>query len=242
MQAAPTTREFSASLRAVIDEFSALLPDADEQVQVPTCPGWTVWDLVVHLGTIHRWAASILLSGKMHSAVTPLIRRPLDEWYRSTADALLAAIDAVAPDEPIPNFAKVDEYASFWVRRQLHETTVHLYDLTTALSAPEIPISSGTAADGVEEIFTVFFRRLVSKGTPPDVRENIRIQMTDLDDGWVLVPGDPVELRPFDTPSAASVSGSALDLYLGLWGRVPIERLHFTGDSARALLEGPTSI
>lgn len=27
---------------------------------VPTCPGWTVRDLVVHQGGVHRWATDVL--------------------------------------------------------------------------------------------------------------------------------------------------------------------------------------
>lgn len=27
---------------------------------VPTCPGWTVRDLLPHIGGIHRWAATVV--------------------------------------------------------------------------------------------------------------------------------------------------------------------------------------
>ncbi|CAM5496820.1 hypothetical protein TPAU25S_00705 [Tsukamurella paurometabola] len=30
---------------------------------VPSCPGWTVRDLIVHLGAVHRWAAAFLAAG-----------------------------------------------------------------------------------------------------------------------------------------------------------------------------------
>jgi hypothetical protein len=37
------------------------------------------------------------------------------------------------------------------------------------------------------------------------------------------------------------VIGTASDLYLGLWHRVPGERLQFDGDDGIALLAGPTT-
>src|SRR5690349_20973843 len=36
---------------------------AGEGAGVPTCPGWTVGDLVRHTGTFHRWAARIVREG-----------------------------------------------------------------------------------------------------------------------------------------------------------------------------------
>ena len=38
-----------------VDQFVALLDTADLDAPVPTCPEWTVTDLAVHLGIIHRW-------------------------------------------------------------------------------------------------------------------------------------------------------------------------------------------
>lgn len=228
-------------LRDAIDDFAELLEGADEDREVPTCPGWNVRDLAVHLGTVHRWVAAIVLSGTAVPKPAPVIRRPLAEWYRSVADAMLAALAAAELDEPAPNFAEISETAAFWHRRQLHEVTIHLHDLAQALATPEPVIRNEVAADGTAEVLTVYFRRLQLEGNPPDLRENIRIYATDTGDRWVLVPGKLGTLQHADTPAAAIISGAARDLYLGFWGRVPAaEVLHCEGAAARALLAGPT--
>ena len=44
--------------------FAALVGDIEGDEPVPACPGWTSADVVRHLGSIHRWAAAIVLSGQ----------------------------------------------------------------------------------------------------------------------------------------------------------------------------------
>ena len=231
-----------ASLEATLNTFATLLADADETAEVATCPGWTIRDLAVHLGMVHRWAAGILLSGQMHRRPRPVIERPLSEWYRGMADALLAAIDATAPGEPIPNFTETNETAAFWPRRQLHEATIHLRDLTIAMNLPDIFVSSELASDGVDELIAVSFRVLVAKDTPPVVNENIRLHATDTGDEWILSAASPGELAEPGTQYRASLSATASDLYFGLWGRVHAETLSVDGEAAAALLAGPTSV
>lgn len=62
----------------------------------------------------------------------PVVSDPLDEWHGLSADALLAAVAAVPPEAPVPNFTGIRETVGFWSRRQLHEVTVHLQDLLQA--------------------------------------------------------------------------------------------------------------
>ena len=108
------------------------------------------------------------------------------------------------------------------------------------MAEPELP--AGLAADGIDEVLTVFFRRLVANGSPPDVRENIRITATDIGTTWVVGPGEIPELLPTGTAADSTIEGTAQDLYLALWGRSPFGTLDIQGEAARALLEGPTSL
>lgn len=39
-------------------QVERLVRDADLAAAVAACPGWTAYDLVTHLGAIHRWAAA----------------------------------------------------------------------------------------------------------------------------------------------------------------------------------------
>jgi uncharacterized protein (TIGR03083 family) len=227
--------------------FAALVREATLDEPVPACSPWAVRDLAEHVGTMHRWAASIVLSGQRLVEPEPLVAGDPADWYAGTAAALLAALRAVAPSEPVPNFSRIDETAAFWPRRQLHEVTVHVVDLLQALGRDESQwvVPAELAADGVDEVLRVFFPRMTARGSRPDVRSRIRLVADDLDRSWVVAPpesddGPPVLLHP-GTEVEAVVSGSARDLYLALWHRVPRERLRFEGDGGIALLDGPTT-
>ena len=244
MNGRPPRSEHLRDLGAAIERFARLLARAAGDEPVEHCPGWSTRDLALHLGSIHRWAAAIVLSASMPPAEPePLVRGELADWYRDTGDALLAALRAVDPAEPTPNFARVHETAAFWPRRQLHEVTVHTVDLAHALglSPPEIP--GELAADGVDELLTVFFARLAARGSAPDVRANVRLRALDTGDDWVLGRADAGEapaLLQLGAPAEASIEGAASDLYLALWGRAPHSLLRVTGEEAEALLVGPT--
>ncbi len=213
---------------------------------VPACPGWTTADVVTHLGTVHRWAAAIVLSGQRITE-EPDVRatEPLDEWYAGTATALIAALQAVDPQEPAPNFAHVDEVAGFWARRQLHETCVHRVDLAQACGLPDLvwDVDPQVAADGISEVIRILGRRMTLRGERPHVDAPVRLVATDLDRSWIVAPDDQdptaaprLVHREIDVQGEAV--GTAVDLYLALWGRVPASAVGPTG-AAVAWFEGP---
>jgi uncharacterized protein (TIGR03083 family) len=234
-------------LGSAMSRFAELVGMASGDESVPVCEPWTVRDLTTHLGTIHRWAAATVLSGQRLPEPVPLVTEPIVEWYAGTATALLSALQAVSPDEPVPNFSYVDERAAFWRRRQMHETTVHAVDAAQALGLEEHDwaVSRSVAADGVDEVLQVFFPRMTARRQRPDVRSRIRLVATDTDESWLVAPGNgdlgpPLQLHP-SLDSDGSVSGTVADLYLGLWKRVGPERLDFDGVDGRILFDGPTT-
>lgn len=244
-----TELDHHALLGAAVGRFASWAAGAGGDEPVPSCPGWTLFDLVEHLGTIHRWSASIVLSGQRIPPPRPVVTDPPADWYAGTAAALLVALRAVDPEEPIPNFSRIDERAAFWPRRQLHETTVHAVDAAQALGLDETAwdVDPAIAADGVDEVLQVFFPRLTARGNRPDVRAPVRLVATDLDVSWVIAPGSDPDGPPVQRHAAThdaddSVSGRAVDLYLGLWRRVGLDRLRIDGDAAHALMAGPTSV
>jgi len=219
--------------------------NAEGDEAVPCCPGWSVNDLTVHLGTIHRWAASIVLSGQRLSEPQVLATEPLLDWYAGTATALLAALQAVEPTEATPNFSRINETAAFWPRRQMHETTIHAVDAAQALGLGKnsYAVDDDVADDGIDEILSVFFPRMTARGERPDVSARVRVTATDTGRSWIVAPspdpvGAPILLDPtldFD----AELSGKAVDLYLGMWRRSPHDGLEIDGAAARRILAGP---
>jgi uncharacterized protein (TIGR03083 family) len=233
-------------LGSAMSRFAELVDKTTGEEPVPACPSWTVRDLTTHLGTVHRSAAATVLSGQRVPHPQPLVTEPIVEWYAEIATALFSALQAVSPAEAVPNFSYVDERAAFWHRRQMHETTVHGVDAAQALGLGEEDwaVAPSIAADGIDEVLQVFFPRMTARHQRPDVRSRIRLVATDTQQSWIVAPGDgdlgpPLQLHP-SLDADGSVSGPAVDLYLGLWKRVAPERLDFEGVDGRILFDGPT--
>jgi uncharacterized protein (TIGR03083 family) len=234
-------------LGSAVSRFTELIDRATGDEHVPSCPGWTTRALVTHLGAVHRWAAATVLSGQRLDALTPVATEPLVDWYAGTAEALLAALRAVDPQEPVPNFSRIDERAAFWSRRQAHETTVHAVDAAQALGHDEgdWTVDAALAADGVDEVLQVFFPRLTARGRRPDVRNRIRLLASDTGQSWLIAPGSsetspPLQLHPSYDEDAV-VRGTAHELYLALWNRLDHERLEFEDFGGWEMFSGVTT-
>ncbi|MFG1621072.1 maleylpyruvate isomerase N-terminal domain-containing protein [Kribbella sp. NPDC049227] len=237
--------DYLAEFERTAAEFAAVLDQADPASEVPACPGWTLADLALHVGSGQRWAASILLSGTSQR-VPEVLRTTISwsDWYAGTTAALAAAIRAVDPDEPCWNFAPVAQYAGFWSRRRMHETAIHLVDAVQAGVAPDGQAASGLAvvpaalaADGVDEVFGVFLPRMLARRVAPAVTRRIGVRATDTGDEWTLTPvseGDPPQVERGAAAGEAVVSGTAAELDLCLWKRLPGSVLTVEGDQAVA--------
>ncbi|NUP74868.1 MAG: maleylpyruvate isomerase family protein, partial [Sinomonas sp.] len=126
--------DFAAAVERLA-ELTERFAAAAERVElwdasVPTCPGWSARELVIHLGTIHAWAASAF--GADRAPEMPPFDdggTSLPEWYRARAAGLVVALRAAGPDAPAWTLWG-NRVAAFWARRQLHETAIHAYDLS----------------------------------------------------------------------------------------------------------------
>ena len=243
----PDTPDFVAEFERSAADLAAVLERVDPDAAVPACPGWTVADLALHLGSGQRWAAAILLTGSAQK-VPEVLRTTVSwaDWYAGTTAALAAAIRAVDPDEPCWNFAPLEQRAGFWSRRRMHEAVIHHVDAIQA-EAPGVTgldvIPAHVAADGVDEVFEVFLPRLLARGFPPVVTRQIGVRATDTGDEWTLTPvrdGDRPRVERGKAVGEAVVSGTAAELDLCLWKRLPADRLLVEGDRevAAAFLAG----
>jgi uncharacterized protein (TIGR03083 family) len=104
--------EYAAALIGQNHLLGGLLRDADWSVPVPTCPGWTLLQLLRHVGRGDRWAAQIIADRADASLDPRLVRDgkpPADvpgtvRWLTESPRALLAAVEAVGPDAPVSTF------------------------------------------------------------------------------------------------------------------------------------------
>jgi hypothetical protein len=181
---------------------------------VPTCPGWTVRDLVAYQGQAHRSTAR-LLQGAAPAPAAAVTGDPV-EWLRDGAIELVEAITR-SPQE-------------FWARRACHQTTLRAVDALAAVfgRAPdpaETWIATDLAVDGIDEMLTEFATRPTSSLRSAEDRVLV-VAPDDVPDWWLVVLGPRPAVvqrgsgpRP-EVPAADwELDGSALGLYLALWDR-----------------------
>src|SRR5262245_6184275 len=121
-----------------------LLADAAQRAGlaavVPSCPGWTVRDLLRHTGYVHRWATGFVAEGQTRpdgaSEEEILSQGPDDAelpgWFRAGHTTLVRALGAAAPDLNCWAFLPAPSPLAFWARRQAHETAIHRADAEQA--------------------------------------------------------------------------------------------------------------
>jgi uncharacterized protein (TIGR03083 family) len=224
-----------------IDAEAALLlglldaggPDALRR-PVPSCPEWSVRDLVEHLGTVHRWAAAIVCSPDGRPAPEPerdYAEGGLGPWFAEGAGALTQVLRGADPAAPCWTLAR-PHTIGFWSRRQAHETAVHRVDLADALGA-EAPLDPVLAVDGVDEAVRTFFPRQVRLGREQPLADALAVVESSSGRRWLLA-GDGS--GPDEMTADATVTGSAADLLLLLWRRRSLDDLSATvvGDEAAA--------
>ncbi|WP_449385022.1 maleylpyruvate isomerase family mycothiol-dependent enzyme [Cellulomonas soli] len=217
-----------ATLADLQEQFRSTIEQVDPTTRVPWCGRWRVTNLVVHLGRVHHWAAS----QAARTREVPLGRGPFDlePFYAAQAAELHATLVRLGPDA-LGSTLDGPGPASFWHRRQVHETLVHLWDLRTAggLALQEAP---ALWADTVDEVVTVMHPRQVRLGRTPPLTRRIALVAADAARTWELAASDEA---PHDI--AATVTGPAQSLALLVWGRTSPDDAHLRVDGDRAWLE-----
>lgn len=206
-------------VRIATIDFTTALATTDPAAEVASCPGWTVRDLVAHLGNVHTWAADVVASG---DAVEQGDARPgddLSEWYADRAGRMVDVLLEADPDAACWNFAGVHETTAFWFRRQTHEVRMHLVDLDLVAGRSTMLLPE-QAADAISETFEVFGPRLFARGVVVDLPTPVSLVATDSEDAWTLtpVPDGPPQIA-YEATSQTRLVGDAGALWRLLWRR-----------------------
>jgi uncharacterized protein (TIGR03083 family) len=224
-----------AQLEQAVADVADMLADAGLDLPVPSCPGWTVADLVAHLGETHLWAEHAVRVGDPEASEPSPPRHDriaLRAWYAGAAAVLVATLRATDPDTACWTFGLRPRTARFWFRRQAHEAAMHRWDLGAAVGR-DLGYPSSLAADGVDEVVTMFFPRQVRLQRAAPLPRSLAIRAEGL--GRRVLAGDGT--GPSVGPADAEVSGPAEVLVLLLWGRLSLDdpRIQLTGDRAAAV-------
>ena len=226
-------------LQAIRSDGQAVL-DAGRQglePDVPPTPGWTVGDVIAHLGQVHRQKTHLVRELMVDeepdfSAFRPTEGAELLKWFEEGLHELTSVFSVADPATHVHTWHEADRTVGFWIRRMAHETVIHRVDAELGHGA-STPVNPILGADGVEEILEVFMSgyppwaevtrspvvvRLESEGRSWQVRF-LSWSGTSPNSGKTFEDEPGIEMEGGDATPDAVVRGpgDALDLFL--WGR-----------------------
>ncbi|GAB1338105.1 hypothetical protein ACE1SV_46950 [Streptomyces sp. E-15] len=142
---------------------------ADLSATVPTCPDWSLEDLVRHVGGALRRVDALarararenIPAERVPAAGGPAERgdaAALDRWLAESGEPVVGALREAGPGTPVWAWAGVPT-AGIRARRMTHEITVHRADTTLAAEPPY-----EVAADALDEWLRI--AEWVRRGAP----------------------------------------------------------------------------
>lgn len=242
---------YGAGLGAAATVLRANATSCAPGAPVPTCPGWSVVDLVAHVGMVHRWCADTLRGVGSDPAEHEAAGRDsadLLQWFDDGATELLDVLSKTPEDWAGFFFLKnTPDARTGWARRQCHETTIHAVDAMAARlgrlpTTDEVWFPPDLAVDGVDELLMGFAPRRSSRLRAPET-VTIEIVAGAVDDPqgvWTMSVSEepPVVVREAATDPDVRWSAPARELYLALWNRggdLDVAELTDPGRGSRAL-------
>jgi uncharacterized protein (TIGR03083 family) len=225
-------------------QFAAAARQSNLDAEVTHCPGWTVRDLVRHLGEIHLWAAAHVAQPHDKPWVEDVSElaafwpdlavfwpddSDLIDWYLETNANLVHALESAPPDVDSFTFLPAPSPLAMWARRQAHETAIHRFDAEYAAGEAS-SFDPVFASDGIDEMLAGFAPR--KDEFPVEVPQVVAVDTSDTADTWsVTLRPDGVTTSREHSTSDLNITGAASDLYLMLWNRGRDDEIETTGDT-----------
>lgn len=240
-----SAEECLTAVRADAGRLAAVAATATAGARVPSCPDWSLRELVEHTGLVHRWAAEVVRTEakeRLDTALVPQAEPPAGAdwegvlaWFAEGAALVEATLRAAGTDSAAWGWGWQQD-SGFWIRRMAHETLIHRIDAELAAGAEALadlaPVNAALAADGIAELLynatapaaRAFPGRDALRG--PGVR-GLRVRAGAT--GWLLAPVDGEEgwfsWGPDDgggeVEVGAEVVGDELTVLLWQFGRLP---------------------
>ncbi|WP_165555738.1 maleylpyruvate isomerase family mycothiol-dependent enzyme [Kribbella pittospori] len=241
----------SSYLNAVVDQtstFAEWVDGRDAAAPVPTCPKWTLADLVDHVGATHRMVA--MLVGEQLSepskAFAAYVPAPADSaqwglWMVEGAAAAKQAFESVADDTPVWDPSGAAAGVPFWSRRLFGEASVHRADAAAALNK-RYELAPESAVAALEDWLDTMTSRGYWENRPDFAKamrgdgQTLHFHATDAPGEWLARrEQNRVALEHTHTEADVTLSGPAADLLLVISRRRKLDAapdLELHGDPA----------
>jgi uncharacterized protein (TIGR03083 family) len=223
---------------AFLDEnraFAGLFRSVDQSKQVPTCPGWTLNQLLRPVGRGDRWAAQIVRD-RLDDFLDPRAveggKPPPDpadaiSWLHGGAQRLVDAVELSGVETTVWTFLGTRP-ANWWIRRRLHETAVHRADAAIATGS-EFTLDADIAADGITEWLERVAIQAGSEGAPLPLEDGNTLHLHATDPGlgdtgeWTVgVDAGAITWSHEHGKGSAALRGGATELLLAMVRRVSL--------------------
>lgn len=238
---------YYAEIDASTAALAAMIDYADPVMPIPSCPAWTLKQLVTHLGRTQRWAGEIVATRSaefIEFSAVPDGKLPEDpaargRWLTVGAGKLIDTLRAAGYAE-VWTFGSLRQ-ANFWARRMAHEAMVHNADAALA-AGDAVSLVPELAADAIDEWLTVLSGPLHGRPDPRldalQAGTSLHVHATDAElDGtgeWLVTHSDDgIQVTNGHAKADAALTGPAADVLLVLLGRRPAtdESVQVFGDS-----------
>ncbi|HZM76272.1 MAG TPA: maleylpyruvate isomerase family mycothiol-dependent enzyme [Candidatus Limnocylindrales bacterium] len=202
--------------------------EATPESKVPTCPDWTVNDLVNHVAHVYLHKVECM---RHNAAPDPWPAPGLDQGPRldllhRAYGELSDEFAARAASSPTHTWYERDRTVGFWMRRMAHETVIHRIDAELAAGVPSQPVPDDLALDGIDELLERFLAWPSTKWSDefeavlePKVAGSVGISAGDR--RWLLSwsPSGLITAEPGGGAAEAEISGSPEAALRWLWRR-----------------------
>ncbi len=147
------THAYLTSVERDAASMMAIAADLPLDTPVPTCPGWTLRDLMEHTGIVHRHKTETVRGGWLDESPPepPGPDGDLLEWFGSGVEEMLDVFRTSDLSQPTWTWCAHEHRADWWVRRMAHETVIHGADSLIAAGGTG-RVDQELAIDGVDEI------------------------------------------------------------------------------------------
>jgi uncharacterized protein (TIGR03083 family) len=229
-----------------------VLKGADLAVMVPTCPDWTLAQLVRHIGGNLRSGETAVRTGtavtEPHKQV-PEVAGPaaddlaaLDAWLAEGATRFADTLRRAGP-ATMAQLWTVQRSTAFWARRAAHDLVIHRADAAGTVKA-DYTVAPEVAADAIDEFLELISDPQVAASSPrmAELRgpgKSIHLHATDTEAGleaeWLIeLRTDGFAWRRGHDKATVALRGPLTDVLLVFYRRLPAasERVQVLGEAA----------
>ncbi|MBO0866343.1 MAG: maleylpyruvate isomerase family mycothiol-dependent enzyme [Mycobacterium sp.] len=227
--------DYAAALFEQNRAFGDVIRSGDPSTPVPTCPDWTLQHLFRHVGRGDRWAAQIITDRADHFLDPRTVeggKPPPDPddailWLHAGPRRLIDAVEQAGLETPVWTFLGTRP-AYWWVRRRLHEATVHRADAALALGI-EYTLAPELAADAISEWLERVAAEPERDGTAPPLDDGNTVHLHATDPGlgvageWTIrADAGRITWSHDHGKGTVALRGAATDLLLAVVRRVAV--------------------